>query len=98
MSHVEISLDDDFSNLTKKKKKKKKPFTLTEMEESLPVRIIGSDNTTKWKLVQLSFNWREQIFNVFARIERGQGADLGEGQFCMRSIILRALFTRGFTF
>ena len=45
LSCVEISLDDDFSNLTKKKKKKKKPFTLTEMEESLPVCIAGSDNT-----------------------------------------------------
>ncbi len=27
----------------------------------------------------------------FARIERGQGADLGKGHFCARSIILRAL-------
>ena len=27
----------------------------------------------------------------FARIERGQGADLGKGHFCARPIILRAL-------
>ena len=46
--------------------------------------------------------------SVFARIERGQGADLGKGHFCARPIILRALlrvilhfegtFTRDFTF
>ena len=29
--------------------------------------------------------------SVFARIERGQGADLVKGHFCARSIILRAL-------
>ena len=29
--------------------------------------------------------------SVFARIERGQGADLGKGHFCARPIILRAL-------
>ena len=29
--------------------------------------------------------------SVFARIESGQGADLGKGHFCVRSIILRAL-------
>ena len=49
-----------------------------------------------------------QINSVFARIERGQGADLGKGHFCARPIILRALlcaayhfegtFTRDFTF
>ena len=42
LSFVEISLDEDFSNLAKKKKKKKKPFSLTEMEESLPVRFDTS--------------------------------------------------------
>ena len=31
------------------------------------------------------------IPSVFARIERGQGADLGKGHFCARPIILRAL-------
>ena len=31
------------------------------------------------------------IYSVFARIERGQGADLGKGHFCARPIILRAL-------
>ncbi|KAI0209438.1 Eukaryotic translation initiation factor 2 subunit 2 [Lamellibrachia satsuma] len=41
----EISLDDDFSNLTKKKKKKKKPFSLTEMEESLPSSEPASETT-----------------------------------------------------
>ena len=30
-------------------------------------------------------------YSVFARIERRQGADLGKGHFCARSIILRAL-------
>ena len=30
-------------------------------------------------------------FQCFARIERGQGADLGKGHFCARSMILRAL-------
>ena len=29
--------------------------------------------------------------SVYARIERGQGADLGKGHFCARPIILRAL-------
>ena len=29
--------------------------------------------------------------SVFARIEGGQGADLGKGHFCARPIILRAL-------
>ena len=29
--------------------------------------------------------------SVFARIERGQGADLGKGHFCARPITLRAL-------
>ena len=29
--------------------------------------------------------------SVFARIERGQGADLGKGHFCARPIILRVL-------
>ena len=29
--------------------------------------------------------------SVFARIERGQGADLGKRHFCARPIILRAL-------
>ena len=41
-------------------------------------------------------NYRSCIFSmasvsVFARIERGQGADLGKGHFCARPIILRAL-------
>ena len=31
------------------------------------------------------------VLSVFARIERGQGADLGKGHFCARPIILRAL-------
>ena len=31
------------------------------------------------------------LCSVFARIESGQGADLGKGHFCVRSIILRAL-------
>ena len=31
------------------------------------------------------------VVSVFARIERGQGADLGKGHFCARPIILRAL-------
>ena len=31
------------------------------------------------------------VISVFARIERGQGADLGKGHFCARPIILRAL-------
>ena len=30
-------------------------------------------------------------YSVFTRIERGQGADLGKGHFCARSIVLRAL-------
>ena len=30
-------------------------------------------------------------YSVFARIEGGQGADLGKGHFCARPIILRAL-------
>jgi len=34
---VDITLDDDFSSLSKKKKKKKKPFDLSELEEILPV-------------------------------------------------------------
>lgn len=42
----EISLDEDFSNLAKKKKKKKKPFSLTEMEESLPSGEPANDSTT----------------------------------------------------
>ena len=29
--------------------------------------------------------------SVFARIERGQGADFGKGHFCARPIMLRAL-------
>ena len=33
----------------------------------------------------------EHFSSVFARIERGQGADLGKGHFCARPIILRAL-------
>ena len=32
-----------------------------------------------------------QCYSVFARIERGQGADLGKGHFCARYIILRGL-------
>ena len=36
--------------------------------------------------------WRHSAsLSVFARIERGQGADLGKGHFCARPIILRAL-------
>ena len=31
------------------------------------------------------------MISVFARIERGQGADLGKGHFCALPIILRAL-------
>ena len=31
------------------------------------------------------------MHSVFARIERGQCADLGKGHFCARSIILREL-------
>ena len=31
------------------------------------------------------------VHSVFARIERGQGADLGKGHFCARSVTLRAL-------
>ena len=34
---------------------------------------------------------RTSLSSVFARIERGQGADFGKGHFCARSIILRAL-------
>ena len=33
----------------------------------------------------------QPLHSVFARIERGQGADLGKGHFCARPIILRAL-------
>ena len=36
-------------------------------------------------------NTRGKTGSVFARIERGQGADLGKGHFCARPIILRAL-------
>ena len=31
------------------------------------------------------------FYSVFARIEKGQGVDLGKGHFCARPIILRAL-------
>lgn len=41
----EISLDDDFSNLTKKKKKKKKVYDLDELGDSLPKTETPKDET-----------------------------------------------------
>ena len=52
---AEISIDDDFSNMTKKKKKKKKPFDFSEMEASLAVRT--SRALTVW-LGACSLNYK----------------------------------------
>ena len=54
---------------------------LKQTFEKVPILLI---EVYLWNGISISCS-------VFARIERGQGADLGKGHFCARPIILRAL-------
>jgi len=82
----DFSIDDDFSNLTKKKKKKKKPFDLSELDDALPKDDKGEDDNVE-KTEDTGMDINEDDFDLSLpskkkkkkklkfKIEEGEGKD-----------------------